>query len=305
MTSRRTRPRDADTTIVSIAARQHGVVTAAQLLQAGLSRYAVARRVHAGRIRPLHRGVYVAGPLTVPLAMPMGAVLSCGRRAVVGHRSAAVLWQIMAPDTAAAPVDVIVPPADRRSRPGVRVHRCALERDESTRVEGIPVTTPARTLYDLAGALAGRDLERIVAEALSRGLTTASKINALVKRYEHRPAARRLAAFTAPGSPPALTRSTAEESFLALITRSQLPRPEVNVRVHGHEVDFYWRTARLVVEMDGFAFHGSRSRFESDRRRDAMLAAAGLRVVRVTWRQLEHEREALLVRLAQALVQRP
>jgi very-short-patch-repair endonuclease len=86
------------------------------------------------------------------------------------------------------------------------------------------------------------------------------------------------------------------------LRQGQLPGPEVNAGLQGYEVDFFWRTERLVVEIDGFAFHSSRRSFESDRRRDATLAAAGVRVMRVTWRQLDSEPQALLVRLAQALV---
>jgi len=98
-----------------------------------------------------------------------------------------------------------------------------------------------------------------------------------------------------------MTRSGAEERFLDLVRRGRLPQPETNVVVRGHEVDFLWRAERLVVEVDGFAFHASRRSFESDRRRDAELAAAGWRVVRVTWRQVVDEPHATLVCVAQAL----
>lgn len=100
---------------------------------------------------------------------------------------------------------------------------------------------------------------------------------------------------------PALTRSEAEERFLALVRKARLPDPAANVTVGGYEVDFFWDFGGLVVEVDGFAFHSSARMFESDRRRDADLAAAGVRVMRVTWRQIVSEPEALLVRLAQAL----
>jgi very-short-patch-repair endonuclease len=101
--------------------------------------------------------------------------------------------------------------------------------------------------------------------------------------------------------PLTLTRSEAEERFLTLIRKAQLPLPETNVSVTGYEVDFYWRPNGFVVEIDGFAFHSSAEMFESDRRRDAVLAASGVRVMRATWRQLTREPEALLVRLTQAL----
>jgi very-short-patch-repair endonuclease len=305
--------RDAEQTIMALARSQHGVVSRAQLLAAGVPADQVDRRVGAHRLRPLQRGVYLVGPLMVPLAQPMSAVLSCGAAAVVSHRSAAMLWQLLerSDPTVGDPamrsggthaVDVTIPPGDRRRRPGVCVHRIELHPDELTRLETIPLTTPTRTLYDRAGHMAERDLERAVAEALSRRLTCKDRLDMIVKRYARRAGAIRLGALLGSGQPPALTRSAAEESLLSLIRKAQLPPPEVNVRIHGYEVDFYWRAERLVTEMDGFAFHASRRSFEGDRRRDAVLAAAGMRVMRVTSRQLEREPEALLARLAQALV---
>ncbi|MBR9988452.1 MAG: DUF559 domain-containing protein [Gemmatimonadetes bacterium] len=324
--------RDAEGSITALARSQHGVVTRAQLLAAGVSADEVDRRVAAHRLRPLQRGVYLVGPLMVPLAEPMSAVLSCGEAAVVSHASAAMLWELserpipQARDArlnnaevrnstvrvrvaihpakrsgVARAVDVTIPPSKRRQRPGVRVHRTVLRPDEMTRLDGIPVTTATRTLYDLAGHVVERDLERVVAEALSRQLTCKDRLDTIVERYARRTGAIRLRSLLGSGQPPALTRSAAEESLLALIRKAQLPRPEVNVRIHGYEVDFYWRAASLVTEVDGFAFHASRRSFESDRRRDAVLAAAGLRVMRVTWRQLEREPEALAARLGQAL----
>ncbi len=207
------------------------------------------------------------------------------------------------PSTGLREVDVTIPPDSRRYRPGIRIHRMALRDDEVTTFDMIPVTTPARTLYDLAGILPERDLERALAEALARRLTTRDQLETLATRYRRRAGVGRLRALLGSDQQPALTRSAAEEHFLAMIRRAQLPAWEVNVDVRGHEVDFFWRTERLAVEIDGFAFHSSRRRFESDRRRDADLAAAGVRVMRITWRQIENEPEALLVRLALALGQ--
>ncbi|MGH7448981.1 MAG: DUF559 domain-containing protein [Longimicrobiales bacterium] len=294
--------RDTEQEILSLAARQHGVVSRAQLLDLGVRPGQVEVRVRRHRLRPLHRGVYLVGPLEVPRARPMSAVLCCGESAVLGQQSAAELWQTMVPSADPKAVHVIIPPGDRRRRPGVCIHRIELQHDEMTKLDGIPITTPARTLYDLAGSIAGRDLEQVVAETLARRVTDKARIDALAKRYGHRPAGRRLMALVGADQEPAVTRSAAEETLLAMIRRAQLPRPEMNIRVQGYEVDLYWRAERLVAEVDGFAFHASRRSFETDRRRDAVLAAAGLRVMRVTWRQLEHEPEALLVRLTQALM---
>lgn len=301
MTSNETR-RDIEREILALAARQHGVLSRAQLVELGLGPRQVEVRVRGHRLRPLHRGVYLVGPLEVPRARPMAAVLCCGGSAAVGRRSAAVQWQTMEPSVDPKEVEVIIPPGERRRRPGVRTYRMSLQTDEVTKLDGIPITTPARTLYDLAGRIAVRDLEQAVAQAFARHLTNPAELQAMARRYDDRPGARRLLALLGDEQGPALTRSAAEESLLAMIRRAQLPRPEMNVRVHGYEVDLYWRRERLVAEIDGFAFHRSRRSFEADRRRDAVLAAAGMRVMRVTCRQLESESEALLVRLTQALL---
>jgi very-short-patch-repair endonuclease len=173
--------------------------------------------------------------------------------------------------------------------------------DERTVLDGIPLTTPARTLLDLAGDAHGRMLEGVLAAALRRGLVGEGALSKLLERHPTLRGTSRLRALMSSGQAPALTPSEAEERFLAAIRRAQLPAPETNVMVCGYEVDFYWRSAKLVAEIDGFEFHSSRKMFEADRRREGILAAAGVRVIRITWRQLEKEPEAVLVRLALAL----
>jgi very-short-patch-repair endonuclease len=191
--------------------------------------------------------------------------------------------------------------SDRR-RPGIRIrHLPSLRREEVTRFEGVPITTPARTLLDLAKSIAHRALERAVAEALARRQTTARELRRILGHHDHRPEARQLSALLGSDGP-ARTRSEAEEKLLVLIRKAKLPEPAVNVDVEGFQVDFHWPTAGLVVEVDGVAFHLAPAAFERDRLRDATLVAAGQRVFRVTWRQIQDEPEALLARLAQALV---
>jgi very-short-patch-repair endonuclease len=138
------------------------------------------------------------------------------------------------------------------------------------------------------------------ADAINRALTTREEILALLTRDSARARRSRLRALL-DDAEPEWTRSAAEKRFLTLLGKAQLPTPRANVTIAGHRVDFFWRVERFVVEIDGYAFHSSPYAFEADRRRDAELAAAGVRVMRVTWRQLVHEPEAVLVRLAQAL----
>ncbi|HUF70662.1 MAG TPA: type IV toxin-antitoxin system AbiEi family antitoxin domain-containing protein [Longimicrobiales bacterium] len=291
---------DVDALIDSIAAWQHGVVTRSQLLAAGVSADAVDRRLGKGRLRRIHRGVHRVGPVESPHAHAMAACLACGPAAAICHPTASGLWQLVDVRERSSLICVI-DPVGNRDRPGIRIRRVAtLRADDVTRLESIPITTPARTLLDLSASSGRRQTERALAEALARRLTSLDEIRTLLEHHAGRPGTRMLRTLLA-GGQPVLTRSEAEERFLTLVRSAKLDPPEVNVRIAGHEVDFLWRRHRLVVEIDGWAFHSSSESFESDRRRDAVLVAAGLRVVRITWRQLMSERAPVLARLAQAL----
>jgi very-short-patch-repair endonuclease len=162
----------------------------------------------------------------------------------------------------------------------------------------LPVTTPEQTLLDLAPRLTGRELERAVDEALAMGLTTRAKLTAASTQSAHRSGAADLRALVAERRPTTVTRSQAEENFLRMIREAGLPQPEINVGLCGFEVDFYWRELGLVVEVDGYRWHASKSAFERDRRKDAILRGNGLHLMRVTWDQMERERLATTARIA-------
>jgi very-short-patch-repair endonuclease len=292
-TLRRSRPeqrggvtRRLESAIAELAARQRGVVTRAQLLEIGLTRGAIDRRLKSARLHSLYRGVYLVGhSRTTEGARELGAALACGARAVVSHRSAAGLWRLL--PAAPGDIDVTVAGDDRRARSGIRVHRVAdLDRCDVRRLGGIPVTAPARTILDLAAVVSTRELERAVAEAHARGLARRAELVALLARCPRRAGVAALRSLIALNASAALTRSEAEERLLALVRTAELPAPEVNVRFGRHEVDFAWRQQGLIVEVDGFRFHSSRAAFERDRSRDAELASLGFRVIRVTWRQI-------------------
>ena len=291
-----------DDVIAALAARQHGVVTRAQLLAAGIAPDTVRSRVRTRRLVPVHHGVYRVGPVVDPRAREMAAALACGAGAVVSHYSGAALWERL-PQRDGMLVDVTVPHHHRGRRPGLRVYRVrALPEEEVTVLDVIPITTPARTILDLAGVAPPRRVEQALARAIREALTTPAEVLGLLARHPRRPGGPLLRALLEREGGPAFTRSEAEERFLALVRKAGLPEPELNVDVGGHEVDFLWRRERLVVEVDGFEFHSSRDRFENDRRRDADLFGLGLRVVRVTWRHITEELEATLVRVTRALV---
>jgi very-short-patch-repair endonuclease len=287
-----------------LASRQHGVVARRQLLELGFGEGAVDGRVTAGRLTVVHRGVYLVGHTArARLATEMAAVLACGAGAVVSHRSAAVLWELVGGPNGHVRVDVTVAGDWAPSRSGVRVHRVGrLEVRDVTRMAGLPITTPARTLLDLAAALALAELETAAAQARRRyGVGSASLADQL-ERNDGRPGVPTLRALLESGERPALVRSKAERRLLALLRRSGCPNPEANQRIADFEVDLLWRHQRLVVEFDGFEFHADRAAFERDRRRDAELQARGYRVIRVTWRQLLDDPQAVVDRIQRTLL---
>jgi very-short-patch-repair endonuclease len=231
----------------------------------------------------------------------MAAVLACGEGCAVSHRSAAVLWHLLeASDD--AEINVTVPGPGSRRRPGLRIHTSRrLSPQDLRHLRGLPVTTPGRTLIDLADVASPRELERATHEALTRRLLNARRLRTELDQYRGRRGIGRLKKLLDDGDPTTITRSEAEERFLTLVRAAGLPAPEINVRIHGHEVDFLWRDQGLVVEVDGFRFHSTRDAFERDRQRDAELQGAGLRVLRVTWRQLVDLPYATLTHVVRAL----
>lgn len=257
---------------------QHHVITLAQLEQLGLSPRAARHRAAAGRLLRLHRGVYSVGRPSAH-GRWMAAVLACGEGAVLSHRSAAALWEIH--DSAHGPVDITVPTRAGRSRPGIAAHRAdALDPADVIRRSAIPCTSLARTLLDLAAILDARALKRAVGRAEELRAFDLGAIHEVLARYPGRRGTRALAAVLAAYSTPVITRSDAEERFLALLERSGLPLPNTNSWIpleegSGYSPDFLWREARLIVEIDGRAYHAKRQAFVDDRRRDRRLALAG------------------------------
>ncbi|MEX2470927.1 MAG: type IV toxin-antitoxin system AbiEi family antitoxin domain-containing protein, partial [Gemmatimonadota bacterium] len=288
-----------DRIVDGLAGSQHGVVTRRQLMDAGIAPGVIDRRVKSGRLKRLHRGVYLVGPLLPALGREMAACLACGPSAVLSHRSAAVVWGLLASGRQRA-VDISVRRGSPR-RPGIVTHRpTRLAPDETTVLEEIPITTPGRTIYDLARTVRGRAFERAVSQVLASGRMTPEALTALAPRYAGRPGGRRfLEALGEDG--PRFTRSEAEARFLRLLDRARIPPPLINRVIAGYEVDFHWPAHRLVVEIDGFAYHASRRSFERDRVRDADLSGAGHRVVRITWRQLSREPLVVAARLGALL----
>ena len=168
---------------------------------------------------------------------------------------------------------------------------------------GHPGDQPLRTLIDLAAPLGPDELEPVVAEAERRRLVRLPDLGAALDRVPGRHGAPTLRTLLRRQAAPALTRSWAERRLLALVRAAALPPPDQNVRVGGYELDFVWFDRRLVVETDGYGYHGGRAAFEGDRARDAALQAQGLRTMRFTGRQLAHRPHQVVARLSAALAQ--
>jgi very-short-patch-repair endonuclease len=291
--------RTTDAIIVALAARQHGAVARAQLLRLGVAASAIDDRVARGWLQRLYRGVYRVGPVENTRTRAMAALLACGEAAVLSHSTAAtVVWGCAAIDGAQGLVEV-TRPAGARMHVGIRVHRTSLLPSEVVLRDALRVTTPERTILDLAGTTPLAALERLVADAVARRVVRESALLAVLASHPGQRGTSRLRTLLGNGGAP--VRSEAEAHFRRLIRGTGLKAPLVNTRVGRYRVDFLWPAERLVVEVDGLAFHGSALRFESDRRRDAELVAAGYRVIRVTWRRLTAEPAAVLVQVAQAL----
>lgn len=284
-----------------IAAQQLSLITTLQLNLAGVNRGAVAARVANASLHRRHRGVYLVGtPVPPPGAAELAAVLACGPGTLVDGRSAAALWGI-----GAAPegeISVTVVGRNCRSRDGIVVHRVAdIHPADRTLLRGIPITSPARTLVDFAAEASSDELERGIGEAYALRLTTEAVLKRTIDRNPHRAGVAALKAELRREGGPAWTRLEAERRMKLLIRQAQLPAPLVNVKVAGNEADFLWPEQRLIVEVDGYQFHGHRQAFERDRRRDAAHVLAGYRVIRITWRRLTDEPLAVAAIIAGAL----
>jgi very-short-patch-repair endonuclease len=288
-----------------LARRQHGVVGREQLLGMGMGRRVIARRLEQRRLHEVHRGVYVLGVRRISRrGRWMAAVLACGERALLSHRSAARLWGLLSP--ASDWIDVTRP--DRRvNRHGIVSHRSCVPDDERLVVDGIPVTSPFRTVFDLAAISTLRELERAWHEAEVRGLRDRVSLPMLLERYPGRRGSRNLRSLLETPEPVGFTRNDFEEAFVAFVDSYELRRPRMNgtlaIRGRFFEIDALWEDERVAVELDSRSVHGTSRNFESDKQRDRILLAEGWRTMRVTWRQLQDEPEEVAADLRLALGQ--
>jgi very-short-patch-repair endonuclease len=270
-------------------------------LATGLSAGKIRHRLENGRLFQLHPGVYAVGTADPgPLGHLLSAVFACGSRAVLSHRSAAVLWRLL--EAKPGPIDLTVPGKRTELRNGIRRHSTrSLPPAETTTRLRIPCTTVERVLIDLA-ATRSPELERAVEQGFVNKLIGRTRMQEALDRASGRTGTaqlKRLLAGLLPQLPS--TRSELERRFLKLVAQSNLPMPIVNRHREEHRVDFQWPAYRLIVETDGRGIHDNPYAFEEDRRRDLDLELADWHVIRLTWRQVAEQPERLLALLRKRL----
>jgi very-short-patch-repair endonuclease len=276
--------------------QQHGAIAKRQLLELGYTPKAIEHRRSAGRLHPIWRGVYAVGRRELSEnGRLMAAVLACGPEAFASHDTAAWRWRIR--KVMPSQIELLVPAHVKRARSGIVVHRCAtLTPSDVTQYEQVPITTPIRTIMDLAARLSDPHLEAAINEADKLGYFSPADLRAALESTDPRPGIASLkriirrATFL-------LTDSELERLFLRLVRRAGLPLPETGRWLNGFKVDFYWPALGLVVETDGLRYHRTEVQQTRDRRRDQAHTVAGLTTLRFTHWQVAFEREYVIATL--------
>jgi predicted transcriptional regulator of viral defense system len=301
---RQPRPRGAAwRRVAALAAEQHGVVAYTQLIDLEISASAIQRAAADGFLTPLHRGVFAFGHARLRTeGRWMAAVLAPGPDGALTHTDALVLRGIVRSN--APRIHVTVPRltggAHRRS--GLVIHRCKLEPQDRDVVDGIPTTTVARALLDFAEIARPRQLERALDEAEKQQLLDLHAVLDVLERARGRRGLKRLRRTLDLYVPePHRTNSWLERHMLGLIREAGLPMPDVNVHLNGHEVDLHWPHHGLVVELDSRRHHDTAWAREEDKARDAGQTARGHSVVRLTYRRITREPQAVIAELSDSL----
>jgi very-short-patch-repair endonuclease len=286
-----------------LARRQHGVVSWAQLRELGMSAEAIRHRVAKGRLHRIYRGVYAVGrPELTAEGRLMAAVLRCGPRAALSHRSAGAHWRLLPePGNRRAhttQIDVSLDAAVVRTPPGIRVHRRrSLTDADLTTHRGIPITTPVGTLIDLATILPAHRLEAAVNEADVLDLVDPESLRTALDDHRGQRGVRPLRTLLDHHTF-RLTDSELERRFLRIVRAGGLPLPETRTEGAGHRIDFHWPALGLVVETDGLRYHRTPSRQARDNRRMQAHAAAGRTAIRISHYEIRYEADRVAALLA-------
>lgn len=296
--------RERDRALSGLATRQYGVVAHFQLLELGFGAQAIKTRLANGLLHHVHEEVYAVGHTRLgQQSWWWAGLLAYGPGAVLSHRTAAVLWGVQRQRR--QPVEVTAPGGRQgvERRRGIWIHRCKFGPEEVTTRDGLPVTTVARTLFDLAEVAPYETLKGAAEEAERLKRLRLRELEAVCERGRGRRALRPTRRLLDELSVPDEGRSPLEIRFAAFVRAHDLPAPIQNAHVLGHEVDAVWPSAKLVVELDSWEFHGHRAAFERDRARDPKLLIAGYRTIRVTHRRLDREAAQLAAEIRQLLAQ--
>jgi very-short-patch-repair endonuclease len=291
--------RTVDEELARIASAGHGVVTAAQLLSAGVTRREIEGRVRRGGLIRVHRGVYRVGHRAPSIeATYLAAVLAAGEGALLSGRAAAHLLGLL---RGTAPAPEVITRTERRIT-GIKTHRArSLNARDATTAHGIPVTTVPRTLVDIAAELSTEELARACHEAGIRYGATPAAVEAVLARRPGSPGAKKLRRVI--HGDVHVTLSTLEAHFLELLRNAGLPLPRTNKPAGGRRVDCRWPEQRLTVELDGYRFHNSRHSWEQDRRREREARARGDDFRRYTYDDVMQQPAQMLGELGPVLLQ--
>lgn len=299
--------------LLELAATQHGLLTRGQVTESGLTSRVIDGRLHSGEWVRVGKGVYrVAGAPVTWRQRLLAAVLVAGPGAVASHASAAALWGL--PGFREGPIHVVRPTARSRSAHiGVLHETDTLPRSQVRVVDGIPVASPERTLFDLCGHFRGRRARvarSAVANAIRLGLTTLGRLAGLVAELGVRGRAgtaglRRVIAELDDGEP--ITESELEDLVVSVLASAGIPSPKRQVTIGGTtapigRVDFLI-PPRVVIEADSRSWHGAWETREADLLRDAMLRPLGYEVIRTTWRMLTEHPEVFVAAVRAALAE--
>jgi hypothetical protein len=274
-----------DAAVRGLVHGQSGNVARRQLLALGVSRGAIQHELRVGTLITRYHGVYCQAPARQdPQALAAAAVLAGGPHAVASHSTAAWLWGFLAHWT--RPPEITLTKGDRRPR-HVLTHRCpSLRPRDVTHQRGVPTTSPARTVLDLAPRLGEKQLTRLINDQLRDGYLGAAALTDVLQHNPRHPGTKLLAPFVEDEHAGNPTNSGFEDDFRAFTEKYGLPSPQINVYVNGRQADAYFPEHNLIVECDGWEFHKDRAAFEDDRERDAENLRHGTPTVRVTKRRL-------------------
>lgn len=295
------RRRSPDGVIIALASRTHGVVSRAQILDAGISRMQIESRLRDGRLTALHRGVYLVGAVASEHAYAQAALLACKADAALSHRSAAAIWGLWPYPARAYPWVTIPREVDRKR---IVMKRAVLEPQDVRRRHGLRVVSPPRSVLDCAAVIDDLyELEALVAEAHFRRRAREPELRDQLERNAGRPGVCPLREVLEIDGGPQRTRSGGERWFLRLLRESGVQGFEVNATIFGWEVDFLWRELDFCVELDGWDGHSSRAAFEKDRRKWADLSVRGLTVMPVATRSAQRNKGETIRQVAEMLRQ--